>query len=188
MRLVLAILFVLLTIACAAESALGGIKLGEDYQTVLIKYPDFDVWHKLEATTKPYPLTMSNQERVFLAQSSRLDIQCYFNQDKKVTAIVAYFYEKEDESNYDTSAGLRPGDEIEEMKLLYGEPNATSEYSYVDEDKAYVTRKIYYYPDLCIHTAQYDDNREYIDSIVLGEYSLGKVMAEKDKELSRKNL
>lgn len=182
----------LLAIVCsflfAAETTLGEVALGDTYQKVTEKHPLLPQWGKLEEVNRPYPLYLQDESPVWLAQSNKQDILFYSTADKKVVAIVTYFNEKEKAPSYETAAGLRCGDGPIEMRLLYGEALGVSEYAYRDENNFDTVRKIYYYPNLCVHTKSQEGLPEFIESIVLANYDVQYVLNKKNEQLRKSRI
>lgn len=182
--------FALFSLLLAGETTLGNISLGDTYDSVLEKYPQYAPWKKLEPVSPPYPAHIMDNSPLYLAQSKELDIICYFNQNKRVESVVVYLYERQDSAIYETSAGLRTGDGPLELNLLYGEPADISEYVYNDENNNKVIRRIYYYPDLCIHSSRQIGKKqqlpETLESIVLAKYDLKYVLKNKNEDQTQK--
>ncbi len=185
-------LVLVITCVFSAETILGNINLNDSYSKVLEKYPAYGKFESLEMTHLPYPsYLMDKKTPVYLAETEKLDILFYCSKEQKVQAIVTYFSDKEksiDKTVYETSAGLRPGDGQLEMKLLYGDPLDSSEYKYIDENKLETTRRIYYYPNLCLHTRQQANLPEFIESLVLTEYDMNYVLNHKDEAKTQDSL
>ncbi len=180
----------LFSLLLAAETTLGGISLGDTFDSVIEKYPQYGSWKKLEPVSPPYPAHIMDKNPLYLAQSKDLDIICYFNENKRVAAVVVYLYERQDHTVYETSAGLRTGDGPLELKMLYGEPADISEYVYTDENENKVIRRIYYYPDLCIHSSRQIGKKEQLpeilESIVLAKYDIKYVLKKKNEAQTHK--
>ncbi len=163
----------LLAISCFAfaEVSLGGITLNQTYQETMAMYPFKASWKSLEPVTLPYPISLIDKEPYYLLESPRLDIQAYFSPKKKVQAITATFYEKEDFTDYETSKGLRLGDSLIELELLYGKPIDMSYTEYVKEKDGEVNViRIYYYEDLCVYTREFEGLPQIVTNIMVGNY------------------
>jgi hypothetical protein len=186
MKKLLLLTSILFGLLFSAETVLGELSLGEPYQIATEKSPLLPPWGKLEEVNRPYPMYLQDESSVWLGQSNKMDMLFYCTMDKKITAIAAYFNEKEKSAAYETSAGLRCGDGPIEMNLLYGDPLGVSEYAYKDENNLETIRKIYYYPNLCIHTKSQEGLPEFIESIVLANYDIQYVLNKKNEPL-RKN-
>jgi hypothetical protein len=161
----------------AEELSLGDVKIGDRYSKVLKTYPNFQPFSKLEEVSPPYPMNVLYYEPVKIAESKKHSIVVYLDPfTQNVRAIVTFLSERDDASKYETGAGLRVNDNILAAKLLYGEPEKTSPYTYfLPGEKANnggkVTDKIYYYKGFTLHTREMK-NEELVISIVIGEYDV----------------
>lgn len=173
-----AITTILLLLSCFAyaEVSLGGITLNQTYQETMAMYPFKSSWKSLEPVTLPYPLSLIDREPYYLLESPKLDIQAYFSSKKKVKAITATFYEKEDFTDYETSKGLRLGDSIVELDLLYGKPLDVSYAEYTKEKEGELNIiRIYYYEDLCVYTREFEGLPQIVTNLMVGNYNERKI-------------
>jgi hypothetical protein len=172
----------------SAETSLGGISLGDSFDKVIEKYPAVGEWKYSGKSSLPFPLTLDDERQYRFIQAKELYIQFYCDDHKNVKAITVFqnLSGPKDKTVYETGAGLRLLDSVIELKLLYGIPQDISEFNYRDLDGTQVTRRIYYYPNLCVQTKRYNRLPEYIELIVLGQYNMHSVLQKKDVNLHRK--
>jgi hypothetical protein len=187
----LKVIFFTLTFIClsSAEPALGGISLGESYNSIVNKYPFPAKFMNLERGQLPYPLNLEVYSTVYIAQAPKRNIECYLNAEQEVIAISVFIADEKDKTLYETDKGLRLMDSLVELKMTYGTPVHISEYAYKDlAFKGTVTRRVYYYPDLCVQTRQYGEAAEVIDTLLVGKYIPELVAQKKDIRISPKKL
>jgi hypothetical protein len=183
-NLLLSCIFIL---SVVFADALGGIALGDSYDSVIIKYPFPQQSTELERVQMPYPLNLQGTRGAYVAQAKRRNIECFMNDEQKVIAVSAFLSDDTDLLLYETNKGLRLLDSLVELKLLYGTPVDMSEYTYKDlAFKEPVTRRIYYYQNLCVQTRQYGNVPEVIDSLLIGEYNPEQILAKKDLRINPK--
>jgi len=172
-----------------AEISLGGISLNATFQDVHHKYPFKVGWSELEAVTLPYPLSLIDKEPYYLLESPKLDIQTYFNINKRAAAITATLYEKEDFTTYETHQGLRLGDSKVEINLLYGEPIDVSRIEFTKEKDGEVNVvRIYYYNDLCLYTREFEGLPEIVTNIMVGKFNERRVSKLKELPINYEKL
>ena len=183
-KIVLLCIFIL---SAVFADALGGISLGDSYDSVLIKYPFPQQTIDLERVQMPYPLNLQATRGAYVAQAKRRNIECYLNDEHKIIAVSAFLSDDKDLLLYETDKGLRLLDSLVELKLLYGTPVDMSDYTYKDPAfKEPVTRRIYYYKNLCVQTRQYGEVPEVIDALLVGEYNPEQIIAKKDIRINVK--
>lgn len=170
-----------------AELSLGGIALGDKYPQVIAKYPFPQQFADLERGQLPYPLNLETTQGACIAQAPRRNIECYLNDSQQVVAVSAFISDDKDTQLYETDKGLRLLDSLIELKMLYGTPTDISEYSYKDlAFREPVTRRIYYYPNLCVQTRQYGNRPEMIDALLVGKYAPEVIMQKKDVRIKNR--
>lgn len=183
---ILLFIFVLVCLGQAANS-LGGIALGDTYDSIVAKYPFLNKFQDLERGQLPYPLNLEDDSVVYIAQAQRRNIECYLSADQKIIAVSVFIVDEKDRTLYETDKGLRLMDSLVELKMTYGTPAHISEYSYRDlAFKGTVTRRVYYFPDLCVQTRQYGEAAEMIDTILIGRYIPELVAQKKDVRIRPK--
>jgi hypothetical protein len=183
-KLILPLLLV--GLLAAEEYSLGGVALGDSFDSVVKKYAFAGRKTAQEKTGLPYPLNVGNKSQVSLVQDRNSRIYFYFDEYKKVLA-VGLFADNEyaDNKIYETSAGLRQTDGLLEMKVVYGSPLDISEFDFKDAFGDRVVRRLYYYPDLIIQTRRINNLPEQIDNIIVCKYNMAHVLLEKDSPLAK---
>lgn len=162
----------------APENSLGGVPLGSKYQDLQKKYSFLFPVKNLEDTTLPFPLSVLNKALYKVAIDPSLNMVIYV--DKKtarIKALVTFPPTNMAPQEFETGAGLRVGDSIQTVRLLYGDPAKSSSYVYYFPAKTKVEERIHYYPNMCIYSSVKDAG-EVVTSIVLGEYPLDKTLQE----------
>lgn len=172
-----------------AEISLGGIALGDAYDVVAKKYPFPSQFAELERGQLPYPINLEAKRNVYIAQAKRRNIECYLDDTQKVIAVSVFVSDMKDTTRYETDKGLRLLDSLIELKMIYGTPLDISEYTYKDAAfREPVTRRIYYYQNLCVQTRQYGNTAEVIDTLLVGRYIPELIMQKKDARIKTKKL
>ncbi len=186
----LAFIFIV-TLSCLvqAELSLGNVALGDKYVKVIAKYAFPQQFTDLERGQLPYPLNLEASRGAYIAQAKRRNIECYFDDAQQVIAVSAFLSDDKDVSLYETDKGLRLMDSLIELKMLYGTPTDISEYTYKDlAFREPVTRRIYYYPNLCVQTRQYGEMAEVIDALLVGRYIPEIIVQKKDTRIKSRNI
>jgi len=183
------IFLILLLTFSYADLSLGGITLNVSFSDVADKYPFNQKWDSLEAVTLPYPISLVDKEPYYIMESPRLDIQVYFNINKRVEAITATLYEKEDFTTYETYRGLRLGDSKVEIDLLYGDPIDVSRIDFTkQEDGENNIVRIYYFNDLCLYTREFEGLPEIVTNITVGKFDQKKIARLKEFPINYEKL
>jgi hypothetical protein len=162
--------------AAPPETTLGGIALGDKYQTISKRFPMLPAFKSLEEVPQPYPLNVLDKEPARIVESPSLNLVIYLNRKTaQVKALVTFEATGSAPQQFETGGGLRVGDSMQTARLLYGDPVKVSSYVYYYPSKTKIEEKIYYYQNLCLHT-KVKDTSEVITSIVLGKYLVDKTL------------
>ncbi len=174
--------------AAAPEKTLGTVSLGDPYKNVRAKNPFLPSNKDLEPALLPYPQNVLDKKPVLMVTHPSLNMVLYVDRKtSKIRALSTFEATGAAPQSFETGAGLRVGDTVQTVRLLYGEPAKISSYVYYFPEKQRVEQRIFYYPDMCLHTAT-KGTAEVVTGIVLGSYDMGKTLIACQQPLQSKAL
>ncbi|MEK7499826.1 MAG: hypothetical protein AAB649_04435, partial [Patescibacteria group bacterium] len=157
--LIFAVLFLVMhpCFSAAIETSLGGISLGEKYTAVKAKNTFLPLLKDTETGSLPYPINVLDTAAVKVITHPSVNLALFVDiKTSKIKALSTYEASASAPQEFETGAGLRVGDSVQSMRLLYGDALKASSYAYFTSPKNKTEAKIYYYPNLCVHTRSKD--------------------------------